>query len=142
MKGKAKCYPHIQKKDKKQREIPKLSIDYAYAEEDKNKKSEEENGMPIIVMKDTGTGIKFARAVPRKGVDPYAVDKVASDIRRLGYRKLLFKSDGGPSLVALKQAVKNALDIEIILETVLHMTTRAMVKLSAKLISGEANLRP
>ena len=88
MKGKAKCYPHIQEKDKKQREIHKISIDYAYAEEDKDKKSKEEKGMPIIVMKDTETGMKFARAVPRKGVDPYAVDKVASDIRRLGYRKI------------------------------------------------------
>ena len=95
--------------------------------------------MPIIVMKDTGTGIKFARAVPRKGVDPYAVDKVASDIRRLGYRKMLFKSDGEPSLVALKQAVENVLDIDFFGKTVLHTTTRATEKLKDKLTSGEDN---
>lgn len=95
--------------------------------------------MPIIVMKGTETGMKFARAVPRKGVDPYAVDKVASDIRRLGYRKILFKSDGEPSLVALKQAVKNALDIEIILKTVPHTTTRATDKLKEQLTFGGDN---
>ena len=115
VKGKAKCYPHLMNRNKQQREVPKVSIDYAFVDDSKDKR-DEEKGMPIIIMKDTETGMKFARVVPKKGVEPYAVSRVAADIKNLGYRKIIFKSDQEPSIVALKQAVKGALDIKVITE--------------------------
>ena len=44
MKGKSKAYPHRKIKDGGQKEVPKLSMDYAYMSNDKTKKDEGEKG--------------------------------------------------------------------------------------------------
>ena len=44
--------------------------------DDADKKDDQEQGMPIIVTKDSESNIKLARVVPKKGVDPYAVDRI------------------------------------------------------------------
>jgi len=67
-------------------------------------------------MKDKETSMKFARVVPKKGSDPYAIHAVKQIIENLGYSKIVFKSDQEPSIVALKVLVKNALDIQVIRE--------------------------
>ena len=48
------------------------------------RKDEAEKGMPILVIKDSETNIKLARVVPKKGVDPYAVDRIKRDLDQLG----------------------------------------------------------
>ena len=107
--------PHRRIKDPKEAGVPKISLDYAYMSDDKNKK-EEEKGMPIIIMKDKATGMKYARVVQKKGSDPYAVHVVKKIIEGLGYSKIILKSDQEPSIMALKLLVKNAMDIQIIKE--------------------------
>ena len=77
--------------------------------------------MPILVMRDIqsgdcGTGMMFARVVPQKGVNPYAVKNVAADIGLLGYPEIIFKSDNEPSIVALKDAVKMERHERIVME--------------------------
>ena len=70
-----------------------MNIDYAFMSDDKDKKDDGEKGMPIIVIKDDETTIKFARVVPKKGVDPYAVDIIKKDIDQMGYKQIILKSD-------------------------------------------------
>ena len=72
-----------------------------------NQEEDEERGMPILVVKDepkegTGTGMVFAYVVPQKGVQPYAVKKLAETIGQLGHPEIVLKSDGEPAIVALK----------------------------------------
>ena len=78
--------------------------------------------MPILVAKDltdssAGTGMIFARVVPNKGVQPYAVKNLSADIKLLGHPELVLKSDGEPSIVALKEAVKMERPERIVLES-------------------------
>lgn len=73
VKGEATCYPLIRRKDKDPREILRISIGNAYMEEDKERENEREKGMPILVVKDSATGMKVSRAVPKKGVNPYTL---------------------------------------------------------------------
>ena len=84
--------------------------------DDKDKKEEQEKGMPIIVIKDSESKMKLARVVPKKGVDPYAVDRIKKDIDQLGYKTIIFKSDQENSIKALKQAIKDASNVEIRME--------------------------
>ena len=82
----------------------------------------EEKGMPIIVAKDLldnkhGTGMIFARVVPQKVVNAYAVKNLASDIALLGHPEIVLKSDGEVSIVALKEAVKMERSERIVLES-------------------------
>ena len=78
-------------------------------------------GLPILVMNDMlkargGTGHVFARVVPNKGVNEYAVQAVAQQVAQLGHKELIMKSDGEPAIQALKAAVKAERPERIILE--------------------------
>ena len=61
--------------------------------DDKDKRDDKEKGMPVIILHDKETGIKRARLVPRKGVHPYAVDRIKRDIEQLGHKEVMFKRD-------------------------------------------------
>ena len=84
-------------------------MDYMFMHEAQSES--EECGMPILVAKDLvqyscGNGMVFARVVPSKGVQSYAVKSVASDIASLGHPEMVLKSDGEPAIVALKMPSK------------------------------------
>ena len=49
-----------------------------------------------------GTGNIMARVVPAKGVSEYAVQVLSNELTYLGHREVILKSDGKPSIVALK----------------------------------------
>ena len=112
VKGKAKGLPHRIKKERVEEQVPLVSIDYMFMH-DKQKEGEE-RGMPILVMKDRKTRVVRARVVPQKGRNAYAIKILAGMIVSLGYKKILLKSDQEPAVLALKEAVKNELGIEVI----------------------------
>ena len=83
--------PHSMVKQRT-REIPTVSVDYMFMHE--AQELDAERGMPILVMRDVnsggcGTGMIFARVVPAKGVNPYAVKNTAADIASLGHPELI-----------------------------------------------------
>ena len=61
VRGKARASYHKQK-DKGERHVPTVSMDYMYMESDKS----EERGMPMLVFKDNDSGWTSARVVPKK----------------------------------------------------------------------------
>ena len=107
IKGKAKSFPH-RKSISKAVDIPIISIDYAFMNDDKDKNEDQEKGMPIVLLIDKETKIRRARVVPKKGVEPYAVGRIRKGLEQLGHKKILFKSDREHSINALKQAIKTA----------------------------------
>ena len=58
----------------------------------------------------------FARVVPHKGANAYAVKSLAKDIGMLAHPEIVLKSDGEPAIVALKQAACRERHERIILE--------------------------
>ena len=58
----------------------------------------EEGQAPIIVGVDRNTKIKFAHVVKAKGLDSYAVERMAKEIMNLGYSKFVLKDDQEPSI--------------------------------------------
>jgi hypothetical protein len=110
--------------------VPIVSIDYAYVNEDgedRKKRKEKEirgedraegegRGMPMIVMYDSMSRYIAAEIVPEKGVSEYAVRRVAQIVNRMGYRRVILKSDQEPSIMALKAAVKRELESEVSFE--------------------------
>ena len=72
--------------------------------------------MPRIALHDKETGIRKARVVPKKGVHPYAVDRIKRDIEQFGHKEIIFKSDQENSIKALKQAVKESTEVRIKME--------------------------
>jgi len=83
----------------------------------------EEDQAPIINGVDRNTKIKRAHVVKAKGVDSYAVERIAKEIMNLGYSKFVLKDAQEPSIKALREAVirriaalRGDLDIQIIPE--------------------------
>ena len=89
-----------------------IGIDCMYMHSDQDK--EEEKGMPLVVIKDARSKMVFARVVPQMGVEPYAVGSTVKALEQLGYKKVIFRSDNEPALLALKEIVRRDTDIELI----------------------------
>ena len=103
--------------------LPTLSFDYCFLNSKTGNDDEEQlaAGMsPVIVMHDDISGGVFAHAVPHKGVDyeelPLVVRAVAKDIYSLGYKRVIFRDDQEPALVAFLRAVRRALMGEVVFE--------------------------
>ena len=115
--GNAKGKPH--RSTAQEKEVPCIVMDYMYMGSEQ--KEGEEKGMPIIVYKDMttsrgGTGMVFARVVPNKGKNPYSVKSLVSDLKALGRKDMVLKSDGEPARVAVKEAAKAEMDERVVLE--------------------------
>lgn len=77
---------------------------------------DDERLRPILVMKDERTQMVAATFVDSKGATPYAVKFAAAFLKNLGYRKVVMKSDGEHSIVALKEAAAREAAIESVPE--------------------------
>ena len=91
VKGKAVSFGSKRKKEDESG-LPTISIDYMFMGDKQVK--EEEQGMPILVMKDRRSKVLWARVVPAKGINAHAVKQLGKQIEMLGYKRILFKSDG------------------------------------------------
>ncbi len=70
--------------------MPTIGLDHMYVHSEQEK---EAKAMPIIVAKDNKTKMITTRVVPSKGVDSFAVEPAKKMVERLGYRKIIMKSD-------------------------------------------------
>ena len=83
----------------RENKYPVISVDYAWT-------NQEKKGKPILVIKDSRSGKVGAHLVEKKGENTHAIRMLSSELRRLGYGKIIFKSDQEASIVALKNAVR------------------------------------
>ena len=131
--GSAQSNPH-RKGEKEEQAIPVVSIDYAYMED-----KSEDRGMPILVMKDRKSKSIAANVVPEKGVNQYAIKRLAKDIQLLGYQKIILKSDNENAILALKRAVIQERPCEIIPEEspVSESQSNGEIEATNKVIQGK-----
>ena len=83
-------------KDEQETAVAEFISDFGFMGQDDGK------CMPLLVLKDTKTKRVAYSFVQAKGLDPYAVKFTAMFLQSTGYRNIVNKSDGEPSIVALK----------------------------------------
>ena len=93
--------------------VPTVAFDYAFMS---HSDEDDERLRPILVVKDERTQMVAATFVDSKGVTPYAVKFAAAFLKNLGYRKVVLKSDGEHSIMALKEAAAREAAIESVPE--------------------------
>ena len=98
--------PAHRKIDEYERAVPEIGIDYAFMKEKGNDET-----LTIIVMKDRDTKAISSDVVELKGrgIDG-TIERVIENIRRLGYKKIILKSDQEPALVDLINGIIEARD--------------------------------
>ena len=113
--GRGQSDHHKKQLARHEQEMPVVSVDYAYLAESSAKGSQERM-QPVIVLKDRKAGTVKAHMVEEKGINAFAVKRIGQDLALLGYKRIVFKSDNEPAILALKQAVKNESAVEIVME--------------------------
>ena len=61
-----------------------------------------------LIVKDCRTKSIIALAVPRKGKDPYVVQRFVQAISFFGYKRCIVRTDQEPSIVALVDEVRDS----------------------------------
>ena len=96
--------------------VPHVSIDYSFLGQDDQKV------MPVALVRDHASKTTFSHVVPHKGIEAgaYPARQVAFSISQLGHKKLVFKSDNEPAMLALKaeatKLLRSTYGIEVICE--------------------------
>ncbi len=71
---------------------------------------------PLLAIRNRRTKQVWCSVVPTRGVDPFAVRFLSDAARESGFRRLIFKSDNEPSIIALNMAVRDAVtEVEFVL---------------------------
>ena len=99
--------------DEQLKAIPALSLDYFYFGESGSAGKGE---LPCLQVKDEHSGTVWACTVSGKGEDTFAVNFVLGCLDECGYKRIILRSDNEPSVKALKQKVKTATSVEVVLE--------------------------
>ena len=94
------------------RAIPTFSLAYY----DGKRERDQERELPGLQVKDEHSGAVWSSAVPAKGVDQYAINFVVACLNECGYTRIILKSDDEPAIKALKESVKGATKVEVVLE--------------------------
>ena len=63
---------------------------------------------PILVMHDAHSRGIYAHSVERKGPNPGACKLMIDDLHPMGYKRVVIKSDGEPSLVSFLDTITGA----------------------------------
>ena len=94
-----------------ERKVPKISMDYFFMSQEEEKASDN----PMIVVLDEANGNRYMRAVGRKGLGEgkemeWLIKDIHEELKSWGYpgggdNELIMKSDGEPSIVAVREAV-------------------------------------
>ena len=71
---------------------------------------------PILVMHDARSRGIYAHSVERKGPNPGACKLMVDELDRMGYKRVVIKSDGEPSLVSFLDTITRAWNGEVIPE--------------------------
>ena len=122
VKGKRKNDPRKADKEKEDNEVPTMSWDYMEQRgKDGKMESIEDGRNKTLIGLDRVNKWISAIVVPKKGVDPYAVEAVGREINNSGFNRVLVKSDQEPAIRALLEAVKNERGDELTLESKVEM---------------------
>lgn len=101
MRGKAKHDPHRKAKEEFEDDVPRICMGYCFMEQ-----NDEEEQVPILVIIDKKTKVKFSHDAPRKGIGhEWVIDRVIKDIDSLGYGQVISKCDQEPALVELQDGI-------------------------------------
>ena len=72
--------------------------------------------MPILVLKEKPGEWTSANVLPQKGVTDYTVLRLLQEIKILGYKRFIFKSDQEEAIIALKKRVQQEWGEDMMLE--------------------------
>ena len=119
--GRGRNAPHRTVHEAEAPTLPVISFDYGFLgskSKADDPRCEREGQTPFIAYVDSRSEGVYAHMVPHKGIDfeegELVVEAICRDLDSLGYKRVIFRSDGEPALQALLAAVKRRWDGEVV----------------------------
>ena len=107
--------PHFRSKTEGEHVVPTVSIDYFFM--GPSGQEEAQGVLPMLAVKSHESRMTFAHVVERKGPVDSTTRRLVADLDWLVLRRLVFKSDREPAILALKQAVRESMPtVEFVME--------------------------
>ena len=109
MRGRARRDPHRAGVHVKG-SVPVVAMDFAYVDhlgDGSEGEPSEAASTPTLVMKDDHSGAVFAHALANNSCSATTVQLIVDTLTGLGHDKITLKSDQGPSIIALGNAVRD-----------------------------------
>lgn len=119
VRGRGRSKPHKRIEHKEEEQVPVVSVDYGFLGSGGKGQNEgvKDSENPVLIVFDRRSKTIWAHPVPSKGIaHPWPAKVLTDDLDKLGYKKVVLKSDMEPSIRALAQAVKASWTGELILE--------------------------
>jgi hypothetical protein len=112
--GKSIAHRRISTDDRKEEQIPTVSIDYGFF----GKPNEQgPNTLPVLIVRDRKSRSTWSHPVPSKGIEhPWPARALMNDLDMMGCKRVILKSDQEPSITALVNSVKHVWHGELIPE--------------------------
>ena len=115
LRGRGTSLPHFRSKTEGEHVVPTVSIDYFFM--GPSGQEEAQGVLPMSAVKSHESRMTFAHVVERKGPVDSTTRRLVADLDWLGLRRLVFKSDQEPAILALKQAVRESMPtVEFVME--------------------------
>ena len=102
--GGGKADPHYRRDPDAEPLIPTISVDYCFMGTEKEVDVASKSTIPIIVHRNHLDRHISACPVLRKGAEKHAVEHCAEELQLSGLGHFIYKSDGEPAILSLKQA--------------------------------------
>ena len=104
------------KKHSTEREVPVISGDFCFTGH-----VDQEKASPIFVLRDHNSRMTFSHMVQGKSTknelySDYIHSAVLKDLEYLGYKKIVFKTDQEPAMIALQERIQRSREDQTILE--------------------------
>ena len=104
------------KKHSTEREVPVISGDFCFMGH-----VDQEKASPIFVLRDHNSRMTFSHMVQGKSTknelySDYIHSAVLKDLEYLGYKKIVFKTDQEPAMIALQERIQRSREDQTILE--------------------------
>ena len=108
-----------------------MAYDYGFLsrrDAEKTEKDPSHSCTKLIDGRESNKGVTFGHVIPRNGVlsGGHNVDLIVSDIQKLGYKRVIIKSDKEPAIVKQAMDVTKAIGVEVLAEfdhKVIHSQT-------------------
>ena len=112
---KGTSFPHLRSKTEGEHVVPTVSVDNFFM--GPSGQEEAQGVLPMLEVKSHESRVTFAHVVERKGPVDSTTRRLVADLDWLGLRKLMFKSDQEPAILAVMQAVRESMPtVEFVME--------------------------
>jgi hypothetical protein len=118
IRGRSENAPHQALGEQGEAGVPLISMDYSFLGRSAEERAEQDRGglHPVLVYHDARSSGLYAHLLANKGVDVRTAKLVVTNLDRLGYKRIVLRTDQEPAMISLADQIAELWKGEIVPE--------------------------